>query len=363
MGEQPVPVHDLQGRISFLERRLSEVTAAAEENATAIQTSLERAEGVIQALRSRNEEMRAEVMQGRADRRALMTLEACFQALLKRAQAAEARGSELESAVAAESALTAARAELERVRGALELSAAHLDDAARLLAKPLERTGALLAAEGAQRTAALARAALAAPAPATPIPVVAHPAMAPGRALLIGTVRGPDGEDRLEVAQVVGLATAQTRNDPAPAVAETTAGCSDPDCPDAAWHRRSLPPPAPGAPLARKVALWDAINRYAVACGGDAGRVNVARMNAVVEVERIAFPAAAPGAPSEGLRGAEQSILDANARKAQLFDELACLLPDETGTDDQAHDQIAGVLSRALSAPPAAPAPGDGSET
>lgn len=41
-----------------------------------------------------------------------------------------------------------------------------------------------------------------------------------------------------------------------------------------------------------RVALWDAINRYVVACGGDPLRHvygNTARQKAVAEVERIAF--------------------------------------------------------------------------
>ena len=35
-------------------------------------------------------------------------------------------------------------------------------------------------------------------------------------------------------------------------------------------------------------ALWDAVNKYAEACGGDTGRKTIgdARMNAVVEVDR-----------------------------------------------------------------------------
>lgn len=46
------------------------------------------------------------------------------------------------------------------------------------------------------------------------------------------------------------------------------------------------------AVAARRVALWDAINRYVVACGGDPSRHvygNTARMKAVAEVERIAL--------------------------------------------------------------------------
>ena len=42
----------------------------------------------------------------------------------------------------------------------------------------------------------------------------------------------------------------------------------------------------------RKIDLWDAIHRYVVACGGDPGRRsygNAARMNAVSDVEKIAF--------------------------------------------------------------------------
>ena len=42
---------------------------------------------------------------------------------------------------------------------------------------------------------------------------------------------------------------------------------------------------------ARRVALWEAINAYVRACGGDpsARTVGVARMNAVVAVERAAM--------------------------------------------------------------------------
>lgn len=43
----------------------------------------------------------------------------------------------------------------------------------------------------------------------------------------------------------------------------------------------------------QKRALWDAINKYVVACGGDPGKRvygNVTRMEAVVEVERALAP-------------------------------------------------------------------------
>lgn len=38
-----------------------------------------------------------------------------------------------------------------------------------------------------------------------------------------------------------------------------------------------------------KVKLWDAINDYVIACGGDPSKrtVSTKRMNAVVEVERV----------------------------------------------------------------------------
>lgn len=45
--------------------------------------------------------------------------------------------------------------------------------------------------------------------------------------------------------------------------------------------------------MKRRVALWDAINRYVESCGGDPAKHvygNTARMMAVVEVERIVFP-------------------------------------------------------------------------
>lgn len=35
-----------------------------------------------------------------------------------------------------------------------------------------------------------------------------------------------------------------------------------------------------------RVALWDAVNEYAQSCGGDADRISVRRMSAVVAVER-----------------------------------------------------------------------------
>lgn len=40
--------------------------------------------------------------------------------------------------------------------------------------------------------------------------------------------------------------------------------------------------------LEQRVSVWDAINKYTEACGGDAGRKtgNVQRMDAVVEVEK-----------------------------------------------------------------------------
>lgn len=44
--------------------------------------------------------------------------------------------------------------------------------------------------------------------------------------------------------------------------------------------------------MERRVSLWDAINRYAAACGGDPSRRvqgNTARQTAVAEVERIVF--------------------------------------------------------------------------
>jgi hypothetical protein len=51
-------------------------------------------------------------------------------------------------------------------------------------------------------------------------------------------------------------------------------------------------PAFPDAKQLHRVALWDAINRYAEACGGDTSATtsgSVDRMNAVAEVERIAF--------------------------------------------------------------------------
>lgn len=54
----------------------------------------------------------------------------------------------------------------------------------------------------------------------------------------------------------------------------------------------------PGGPL--HVALWDAINAYAVACGADAARISDARMDAVAKVEEALRLYASPAAPKDG---------------------------------------------------------------
>jgi|GEM_PF-3834191 hypothetical protein len=41
--------------------------------------------------------------------------------------------------------------------------------------------------------------------------------------------------------------------------------------------------------LQQKVELWDAVNSYAQACGGDTKTTNPARERAVVQVERIVY--------------------------------------------------------------------------
>jgi hypothetical protein len=105
MGEHPVPVHDLQGRIAHLERRLSEVAAAGEANAESLRASLDRAEGVIQELRaqlSASEGARAEA------ECALGTEIARVRAVEDRAVAATRRAEEAERAHRAHEAGAAA---------------------------------------------------------------------------------------------------------------------------------------------------------------------------------------------------------------------------------------------------------------
>jgi hypothetical protein len=55
----------------------------------------------------------------------------------------------------------------------------------------------------------------------------------------------------------------------------------------------------------RRVSLWDGINRYARACGGD-DRINGARMAAVVEVERVLTPLLAAREHVKILRGSRE---------------------------------------------------------
>jgi hypothetical protein len=73
---------------------------------------------------------------------------------------------------------------------------------------------------------------------------------------------------------------------------------------------------------ARRVALWEAINAYVRACGGDpsARTVGVARMNAVIAVERAAM------AEEDDIRGAlakAEALLAALAEAMPRCEQLA----------------------------------------
>lgn len=67
-----------------------------------------------------------------------------------------------------------------------------------------------------------------------------------------------------------------------------------------------IPAEAPTPEMQRRVALWDAINRYVITCGGDPSKHvygNTPRMNAVVEVERVVFEELGANTLRHGKRG------------------------------------------------------------
>lgn len=65
-----------------------------------------------------------------------------------------------------------------------------------------------------------------------------------------------------------------------------------PECPECVKDREALNALRQFEETQRKVALWEAINSYTIACGGDPAQHahgNTPRQTAVAEVERIVF--------------------------------------------------------------------------